>query len=148
MRQEQFDQDELDKLLNRLDEVSKAYDAGAENRRAHQRKSFREIIILVTSKRGDQEVSFIVNTRNISDGGVAFLHDEILEPGTPCEVRILQVCGDWLDFSGEITRCSKIVEGTYEVGMRFQEVIDIDELQFVQDVRVASVPFSDGRIHD
>ncbi len=87
----QLDPAKLAKPLNRLDEASRAYDSDTMDRRVHVRRSFRSTIIFVTRNQLGYESSFVVTARNISDGGVAILHDTRLNPGTPCEIKIQQV---------------------------------------------------------
>ncbi len=125
----QLDPAELAKLLNRLDEVSRAYDSDAMDRRVHVRRSFRETIILVIPKQSGYESSFVVTARNINDGGVAFLHDKRLNPGTPCEIKIQQVSGDWLNSTGEIVRCTQVTKGIYEIGVKFEATIDSNDVE-------------------
>ncbi len=120
----QLDPAELAKLLNRLDEVSRAYDSDEMNQRDHVRRSFRATIIFVIPKQSGYESSFVVTARNINDGGVAFLHDKRLNPGTPCKIKIQQESGDWLNSTGEIVRCTQVIDGLHEIGMRFEATID------------------------
>ena len=129
LRPKQLDPWKLAKLLDRLDETSRAYDSDTMDRRDHVRTSFRSTIIFVTRNQLGYESSLVVTARNISDRGVAFLHDTRLNPGTPCELNIQHVSGDWLDSTGEIVRCTQVTAGIYEIGVSFEATICSNDVE-------------------
>lgn len=125
-----LDEREMDLLIEDLDMVSKTYGSDKAKRRAHRRAPYRGTVILITAVQGGREESFAVCTRNISKGGLAFLHDSELSRETPCRIKIQLPSGDWLTLSGAIARCRHIEKTVYEIGLRFDADVEIEQFGF------------------
>jgi hypothetical protein len=63
--------------------------------------------------------AFLVPTRNISSGGVSFLHGGYVHTGTHCTVQLITAHGTWADVPGEVVRCSYVQGQIHEVGVKF-----------------------------
>jgi len=118
-----LDERSIEEILNRLD--MDAPGAGAE-RREGARFAYRvKACVVQLQQPGDSEpASFLVPTRNVSSGGLSFLHGGFVHVGTSCTARLVTRHGKWNDEQGVVTRC-RHVEGTvHEVGIRFKSRIE------------------------
>jgi hypothetical protein len=79
--------------------------------------------LLSGSRKG---AAFMIPLRNISSGGVAFLFDAAIEPGTRCMCRIVMPEGETMDAAGRIVRSAPIREGAFETAIQLDEPIDLD----------------------
>lgn len=69
-------------------------------------------------------VSYVVATRNISEGGIAFLHGGFVHPGTRCMAQLITTYGTWDDVEGEVIDCRYQQGNVHEVVMKFDRDID------------------------
>lgn len=78
--------------------------------------------------------------RNLSAGGIGILHSSYVHAGTPCTVHIPLPTGtnsDSLPVRGKVVRCRHVRGTVHEVGIRFDEHIDLR--------RVMNLDYYDGR---
>ncbi len=131
--------DERRRLLDELDEVqavaSKDVDPD-DSRRQDRRFTYRpgHISIAVEQPRGG--TTFLsVSPRNISAGGVAFLHGGFLHTGSRCTLRLGPQPKGIVEIAGEIVNCRHVEGLLHEVSVKFDRAIDpslfvqIDESQ-------------------
>lgn len=71
---------------------------------------------------------FVVCARNISRGGLAFLHGSFLYEGTRCEACLIRLSGNALLVTGKVVRCRHVTGRVHEVGMAFSEKIELEDL--------------------
>ncbi|MEM7626988.1 MAG: PilZ domain-containing protein [Planctomycetota bacterium] len=76
---------------------------------------------------GGTATSHLVRSRNLSRGGVGFLHGQFLYPNTVCYVVIPTRWGENVILPGRVSWCRHVSGQTHEVGMRFDQVIQVDE---------------------
>ena len=131
--------DERRRLLDELDCVQAvaSEDVGPDdNRRQDPRFTYRpgHISIAVEQPRGG--TTFLsVSPRNISAGGVAFLHGGFLHTGSRCTLRLGPQPKGIVEIAGEIVNCRHIEWLLHEVSVKFDRPIDpslfvrIDESQ-------------------
>lgn len=131
--------DERRRLLDELDRVQAvaSEDVGPDdNRRQDRRFIYRpgHISIAVEQPRGG--TTFLsVSPRNISAGGVAFLHGGFLHTGSRCTLRLGPQPKGIVEIAGEIVNCRHIEGLLHEVSVKFDRPIDpslfvrIDESQ-------------------
>lgn len=101
--------------------------------RAHARvaMSFRCVIRLAPPQcAGADHGTYLVHSRNISSGGLGFVHDQEMHAGTRCTVALQPPRGRGLIISARVAWCreiSRIAEQTlrYDVGVQFDRPIDI-----------------------
>ncbi len=127
------------RLLDELDCVQAAAseDVGPDdNRRQDDRFTYRpgHISIAVEQPRGG--TTFLsVSPRNISAGGVAFLHGGFLHTGSRCTLRLGPQHKETKGITGEIVNCRHVQGLLHEVSVKFDRAIDpslfvqIDESQ-------------------
>ncbi|HUW83619.1 MAG TPA: PilZ domain-containing protein [Phycisphaerae bacterium] len=114
-------------ILDQLDHDSKPHDRLyrlLRSRRRHERYRYRVRGICVALFHGGKEATLIVSGRNLSAGGVAFLHTDAIEISTPCQVRLVDRDGQDQHITGAISRCRHVKAEVYEIGVQFDETID------------------------
>ncbi len=111
------------KLLCRLDEspgMGRAVD-----RRRQERIEYRmPDIAVVVQHPGGGAGKFLVHARNISAGGMAFIHGGYVHPGSDCRVALTRRDGRPLTVAGVIAHCRHLEGPHHEVGIRFRKEID------------------------
>lgn len=110
-----------------LDQLDKHVRAGhSEDRRRHQRQSLRISEGLETLFEGfdGQPVSCRVRPRNLSQGGIAFLHEAYVYPETRCTVVLISQMNQPLEVSGRVVGCRHITGKLHEIAVSFDRAID------------------------
>ena len=127
------------RLLNELDRAQTvaSEDVGPDdNRRRDRRFTYRcGHISIVVDQPGGVITRLLVSPRNISAGGVAFLHGGFLYTGSRCALRLGPQRKGTSEIMGEIVNCRHIQGLLHEVSVKFDRAIDpslfvqIDESQ-------------------
>ena len=120
-------------LLDRLDAVARRFDEaeaeGRNDRRTHERHPYRiaglELIIEHLSG-GSSNV--LITTRDISAGGLGFLHGGFIHPGSKCWITLRRSNGMPMTVAGRITSCRHVEGIVHAAGVMFESAIDIDQL--------------------
>ncbi|MHC4063772.1 MAG: PilZ domain-containing protein [Planctomycetota bacterium] len=123
-----LDQEELDRLLDQLDEAALPYESAEPDRRTHDRKRCRTTMVLVAVTQEGVEEHFAIPVRNVSPGGISFLHRSALQRGSPCFVRISLAGGRWCQTTGKVARCWHVTGTVYEIGLQFYQTMDTSRL--------------------
>jgi len=76
---------------------------------------------------GGSCINYLVRPRNISVGGIGFLHGSFCYTGTPCELSLRTVDGKRELVGGRVVRCQHLQGLVHEVGVKFNEPIDLDK---------------------
>lgn len=71
--------------------------------------------------------TFLVAPRNISVGGISFLHGSFVYGGTECVVNLQKRNGLSMQMRGRVARCRCIHGRVHEIGIAFAAPIEIDE---------------------
>lgn len=122
-------QRDLSDAMDRLDERS----AGNEGRfkRTFARWPFRHVSLLLTLEHpGGSRTEVPVACRNLSRGGVGVLHNAFVHTGTRCSVSLPQPDGVRKSTRGQVVRCSHLHGLVHELGIRFENPINLGE--FIQ----------------
>jgi hypothetical protein len=82
--------------------------------------------------------SFVVVARNLSSGGMAFLHGGPVAAGTRCHVTLYDAEGAAHRIDGSILRCSKIAGRIHDLGVKFDSEVDV--APFLDMPRPAKAP--------
>ncbi|MEM7624289.1 MAG: PilZ domain-containing protein [Planctomycetota bacterium] len=108
-----------------------ASDATGDREHARHALSFRCVIRLAPPEQADADHgTYLVHTRNISSGGLGFVHDHELHAGTRCTVALQPPRGRGMILSARVAWCREIGRVaeealTYDVGVQFDRPIDI-----------------------
>ncbi|MEM1027420.1 MAG: PilZ domain-containing protein [Planctomycetota bacterium] len=76
---------------------------------------------------GGQKTSHLVRSRNLSVGGMGFIHLSFLYPGTVCHVALQTRHGESVALAGKVSWCRHVSGQSHEIGLRFDQLIQIDE---------------------
>ncbi len=111
--------DQIQDLLDRLDEA--ICDAGDVEHRRGPRRAYRSVDVLVQLLNARQEVDseYRVATRNLSAGGLAFLHRQVLSAGRQLFIVIPLLHGQSLHIVAEVIRCRHVDGMMHEIGVKF-----------------------------
>lgn len=114
----------LHKVLDALDQRDAASAANAN--RAFSRWPFREERVVVTlTHPGGTDVSLHLAARNLSKGGISLLHSAYVYADTACTVSLPNRDGGVMTMPGRVMRCSHLRGVVHELGVRFDEEIDL-----------------------
>ncbi len=136
----------LDSVRSRLVEILDALDvagatfAGSDRRRA-ERWAYRRRLHLRMQPVGDIARRLEVVTRNLSQGGIAFLYTTALDAGTACWVDLVTTDQWWRTACGVIVRSCRVRDDIHEIGVQW--VTPLDTTLYVEhDRRIrAEVPW-------
>jgi len=99
---------------------------GRASRLAYDEKG---VLIAALRPADDQDITaYKVRPLNISSTGIAFLHGAFVYPGTSCSVIARMTDGTPCQLTGHVVRCRMIHGRVHEIGVRFNEAIDLSEL--------------------
>ncbi|MEO1237063.1 MAG: PilZ domain-containing protein [Planctomycetota bacterium] len=109
-----------------------ASEATGQREHARHAAAFRCVIRLAPPSRTDADHgTYLVHSRNISSGGLGFVHDHEMHSGTRCTVALQPAEGRGMILSGRVAWCRAVprpAEDTtrFEVGLQFDHPIDLD----------------------
>lgn len=121
----------VDKALLRriLDALDKNLCRLAPNKRRHERLQYRGRQVILYTKQTERDVAFIVPTRNISRGGLSFLHGQMMHIKQPCCVVLAANDGNWLTVESHVVRCRHVCGMIHEIGLKFSHLINLADLR-------------------
>jgi len=122
-----LDAADVNQILDELDRGGKPHDRLyrlLRSRRRHERYRYRVRGVCVALIRGGEEAMLVVSGRNLSAGGVAFLHAGPIEVGTRCRVRLIDRDGHDQHITGAISHCRCVRAEVHEIGVQFDQTID------------------------
>lgn len=109
--------------------------AEAENRRSLRVPYNRDQIeVVLLSEQGERE-ELQATGRNFSKGGVGVLVDREITQGTRCEVVLETLSGQIRRMTGKAVFGRQFRNELYEVGLAFDEVVDLEEFVTLQRVQ-------------
>lgn len=103
----------------------------AESQRAEPRYVHDTRCLLRVGSHGPDCGTFMVRTRNISSGGLGFVHSEPMSTGTRCTVALETDDGHGVIASARVAWCREILQlevesAMFEVGVQFDRPIDLE----------------------
>ncbi len=103
---------------------------GAEDggQRQHKRVPFRKLAqIAVAIQQPDQTwTKYIVRSRDLSSGGIGFIHGSFIHAGSRCRVILKETEGRASCIEGVVRRCELLQGRAHNVGVEFNEPIELD----------------------
>lgn len=128
-------------LLRLLDRKALLHQNTAQSLRKQDRFEYRAEGVPVTITHPSGGVArFLVSTRNLSCGGVSFIHGGFLHIGTHCRVALRRLDGRETVVLGKVASCRHIAQRIHEVGVSFYEKIDVSEYCDPEAEPVSSAP--------
>jgi CheY-like chemotaxis protein len=143
---------ERSKLLTRLDETPES--ASGRDRRRYKRWEYRrsDIAVLVQHPAGGTG-RYVVCARNISAGGLSFIHGGYLHPGSECRIVLPRRDGSPLPVTGVIVHCRHVEGCFHEIGIQFSQELDPGSLlpqadadQLEADGQTRELPALEGQM--
>lgn len=112
------------RLLSRLDASARPAGIDRESRR-EKRWSYRASdIALIVQHPGGGAGRFLVCSRNLSAGGIGFIHGGFLHPGSECSLLLRRHDGSPMALAGQVAHCRHLTGRYHEIGIQFSEKID------------------------
>lgn len=125
-----------EEILERLDKNNSmaASSYRGANRREDPRWRFRRMGVPVSIEHpGGGVRRLLVTCRNISTGGLAFIHKSYLHPGTTCMVVLTKRDSRPMPVRASVVNCRYVMEGVHEVGLKFEQRIQIHHILNTND---------------
>ncbi|MCX5660102.1 MAG: response regulator [Planctomycetota bacterium] len=114
---------ECENLINSLKQ-SGPTSAAAEARRWRRFVYDAEFILVSISHPGGSTENYQVTPRNLSVGGMAFIHGQFVHLKSKCRVTFPTKTGEWFRVPGKVVRCRHIEGMIHDVSVAFDERID------------------------
>jgi hypothetical protein len=115
--------------LDQLDK--KAGNGPGSERRRHARIPHRlhdGIEAILTDPDGHETVCR-VRPRNVSQGGIAFLHEKFLLPDTRCTIMLISNTDQLVEISGDVVDCRHVEGRLHEIAIAFDQPITPSDFQ-------------------
>jgi CheY-like chemotaxis protein len=98
--------------------------AGKERRRQSRVPyEHRAGLIVQMHHPGGSVATYLVRVRDLSTGGVGFLHGSFVYCGTRCTMALLTTDGKTVCVEGKVVRCSHVRKHIHQIGLRFNTPI-------------------------
>lgn len=117
-----------DMLMRILDSMDRLSGDVSRNRRQSHRFRWRVRNALIFPVQNDRSIVFIVPTRNLSVEGMSFLHGQMMHVGRTVGVQLPMRGRGWLRVNGTVVRCRHVRAMVHEVGLHFENLIDLQRL--------------------
>ncbi|MEZ6242729.1 MAG: PilZ domain-containing protein [Phycisphaerales bacterium] len=115
--------DELVRLVERLDRDNKL--PRNETRRSSERFTYRVgVIPCMTFDQSGSRRQSVIYPRNISSGGISFVHRGFLHNNTEVHLVLRKLEGDPMVIKGHVRSCRHLSKMLHEVGVQFDEKLD------------------------
>jgi hypothetical protein len=104
-------------------------DAVGQERRKSPRVPYRatpRVAVIIESEELGKR-TFALIPRNISRTGMSLLHGKFVCDGTPCVAGLKALDGQLVPVRGKVTSCRLIAGRIHEIGIQFEEPIDLDD---------------------
>lgn len=113
--------------LERLqEELDLAAPGTASHKRTHVRWPFRREGVRIDVLGGGRVASTLhYACRNLSSGGLSFLHSTFMHNGTRCIVHLPRLTGDTAPIAGAVVRCRHYRGHVHEVAVSFDQPIEL-----------------------
>lgn len=76
----------------------------------------------------DRDIWFKSDIRDLSNHGVGLLHGAFVYPDTHVYLRFVTSTNEAFDVYGYVRRCTFVAGRTHEIGVEFEEPIDVSDL--------------------
>ncbi len=82
-------------------------------------------LIITVQHPGGSTIRYLIRPRNLSRGGMSFLHGQFIYPGTACTINLRTNQDHPVRVEGRITRCNHVQGRVHEIGVQFDSAIAI-----------------------
>lgn len=113
-----------------LDELDRSGDGRVSRHRTHVRWPFRRASVTAHLTQPDGgDVTLSLACRNLSVGGMSVMHNSFLHPGTMVCVDLPKANKGVARIKGRIARCSHVRGTIHEIGIKFDDLINLREFK-------------------
>ncbi len=126
--------------LDQLDHQGR--EGGTSDRRRHSRQRLRadEGLEVMFDAFDGQPATTRVRPRNLSRGGIAFLHEAYVYPETPCTVVLISQTFQPVEVSGKVVGCRHVSGKLHEIAVAFDREIEPDEYLDIVEEQAGTTP--------
>jgi len=123
-----LDDEQVTDILDRLD-AETTNKAGSSFKREKTRYSYRKkgVVFHLQQPGSNSSSPYLAPTRNLSEGGIAFLHGGFVHVGTRCAIQLIPTHGTWNNVVGTVMACNYLENNVHEVHVKFDHTIDLAE---------------------
>lgn len=100
-------------------------ESGRMSRMAPRHKLVDHERIIVELGQSDATLRALVIPRDVSEGGVSFLHGVFVYSGTTCVTLLRTRDNETMLVPGKVVRCTHVAGRVHEVGVKFDHPIDV-----------------------
>lgn len=96
--------------------------------RRHDRHPYRvrEGLLFTFSDQAVRDRWYVVRPRNLSCGGIAFLHGGYVHAGVPCTVTLKTLDGEFVSAPGVVVRSRYVGDRAHEVKVKFDRDVEVE----------------------
>lgn len=130
---------QLDLSNRECEQLIKSIDARDDDRqtksaRRHPRHTYPLADVPICIEHPDGGKSYVlVYSRNLSNGGMSFLHGGFIHTNSRCTIILRSIEGDLIGLSAKVRHCRLIQGSCHEIGIKFSQEIDISQFLIVSD---------------
>lgn len=136
IRQLDLSNRECERLLKTID--SRSSENEKDSNRNHPRYPFPIADVPICIEHPDGGKSYIlVFARNISNGGLSFLHGGFIHTNSRCTIILKSLEGELVGLSAGVRHCRLIQGSCHEVGIKFSQEIDVSH--FIPESELSSL---------
>jgi CheY-like chemotaxis protein len=117
-----LDDERITLMLDTLDGAEER--ATGERRATRYRYRIKALVVHMQQPGFSTPVPYLVPSRNIGAGELAFLHGGFVHPGTRCMIQLITSYGTWTNAVGTVRQCRYVEGNVHEVTAHFDEEID------------------------
>jgi len=114
------------RLVRAVEAQASQQGSGGQGERRNLRVAYRGHNVLITMNPMGANVRYSVVPRNLSRGGLAFIHGRFVYPNTACTVSLAAYDGQVHSVEAKVLRCRHIGGIVHEVSLQFEEPIDLE----------------------
>ena len=109
-------------------------------KRKHPRHDYRVLDVAVAILHpGGGQSRLLVTSRNLSAGGISFLHGGFVYAGSDCKLVLMRRDGTPMCLSGMVRHCRHLQGSCHEIGVQFCEEINPQAILLPEDLKEAAV---------
>lgn len=126
VRTVRLDDAQIGEILDRMDALSGA-DRHHERRMERYPYRVKGVVVHLQQPGSTAMTPYLVPTRNISAGGLAFLHGGYVHVHSTCLAQLITTMGGWKKIAGQVVGCRHVQGTLHEVRVRFDHEIDVSQ---------------------
>ena len=140
MRQLDLSNRECEQLLKTIDARSSEIEKDSNRKQPRYPYPLADVPMCIEHPDGGKSY-VLVFARNLSNGGMSFLHGGFVHTNSRCTIILKSNEGELVGLSAGVRHCRLIQGSCHEVGIKFSQEIDV--CQFIPESELSSLSTSD-----